>query len=55
MVITAIVERKSFEFEEMYMVGASMGYYEYSIIDGNYLFIIKYAAQDNEFRVEETD
>ena len=31
-----------------------MGYYEYDLLEGKYLFIIKYAAQDTEHRLAET-
>ena len=53
-VICAFVRRDEFEFDEMFKVGASMGYYEYTLFEGKYMLIIKYAAQDNEYRLEES-
>ena len=51
MVITAIVKIEDYLYDEVFLYGASMGYYEYSILEGKYLFILKYIAKDNEYRI----
>ena len=52
--MAAILDVKTFKFEDKFAKGAGGGnYFEYSFLDGKFLFVVKYAFMDNETQTED--
>ena len=47
--MAAVLDAETFQFEDKFLKGAGGGnYFEYSLLDGKYFFVVKYAFMDNE-------